>query len=96
MKKIILLTILFLTSSLFAVDIEAKRIDRGKELTKIPRDSSLNLYAVCVFASEKDGVGWLFTYASHGSGISPMQQVFDKEGKAATCRRNGDDPLGIR
>ena len=96
MKKIILLTILFLTGSLFAVDIEAKRVDSGKSLDKIPGNSSLNLYAVCVFASEKDGVGWLFTYASHGSGISPMQQVFDKEGKAASCRRNDDDPLGIR
>ena len=96
MKKIILLTILFLTGSLFAVDIEAKRVDSGRGLDKIPGNSTLNLYAVCVFASEKDGVGWLFTYASHGSGISPMQQVFDKEGKAATCRRNGDDPLGIR
>mgnify|MGYP001252237874 CR=1 FL=1 len=96
MKKINLLTILFLTGSLFAVDIEAKRVDSGKSLDKIPGNSSLNLYAVCVFASEKDGVGWLFTYASHGSGISPMQQVFDKEGKAASCRRNGDDPLGIR
>ena len=94
--KYLLFTILFLTGSLFAVDIEAKRVDSGKSLDKIPGNSSLNLYAVCVFASEKDGVGWLFTYASHGSGISPMQQVFDKEGKAASCRRNGDDPLGIR
>tara|TARA_Y200000002_G_scaffold189919_1_gene156716 strand:- start:581 stop:829 length:249 start_codon:yes stop_codon:yes gene_type:complete len=79
MKKIILLTILFLTGSLFAVDIE---IDSARD------GNTYRLFSVCVFASVNDKEGYLFV-AQDGTNMGNLTQVMNHNGNGfAKCSRS--------
>jgi len=79
MKKIILLTILFLTSSLFAVDIE---IDRAKN------GNTFSLFSICIFASVSEKEGYLFV-AQDGTNMGNLTQVMNHNGNGfAKCSRS--------
>ena len=73
MKKIILLTILFLTSSLFAVDIETKQ--KGQFI------------AVCIFENTEAKRGYLFI-GFNGNDMDTFTQVRSLDGsRQAGCSR---------
>tara|TARA_S200000501_G_C20343174_1_gene534189 strand:+ start:92 stop:379 length:288 start_codon:yes stop_codon:yes gene_type:complete len=94
--KYLLLTILFLTSSLFAVDIEVRKADRNDGEFSLVRGTAFNLYAVCIFSSANDKNGFLHSLVTGGDGVLSMKQVLGVNAVPIKCQRSKTDPLGIR
>ena len=79
MKKIILLTILFLNGFLYAVDIESVSSKDG---------GSYRVSAVCVFGNANDEEGYLFV-AQDGSNMGNLTQVLSHStSQLAKCSRS--------
>ena len=94
--KYLLLTILFLTGSLFAVDIEVRKADKNEGEFSLAKGTNFNIYAVCIFSSANDKNGFLHSMVTGSAGSLSMKQVLGVNAVPIKCQRSKTDPLGIR